>query len=447
MVNLGGSHHMKLGASIARISVAAPDIADVAAFPPDQLFITGKRLGQTTATVWTKQDETMVLTVVVGLPTDLITGQLRAAIPDGKDLKVDAAGSSLVISGEVTSVGDSEKAEQLVAGYAATLATRDHAPTLVNLLRVSGDQQVQLEVSFAEVSRTALKQIGLNFWQKGQAGDYAGGQLAPTTGLANLAPKTSEVRELIDQLQPNGGLPMVAAPMAGTFGLVFSTAVGTAFPFSAVLSVLSSRGYARTLSEPTLVAMSGKEAVFLAGGEFPLPIVGALGQVNVTYKKYGVQLKFTPTVLGDTIQLDLASTVSDIDFSLGVHLQSVLVPGLTERFSSTTIRLRDGQSFAIAGLLNDKVRSTVDKVPFLGDLPILGTLFRSTSYRRDESELLVVVTARLVRPQGERSSLPGADTTTDPSDLELFFLGSVESKPTKNSTPRQKPAGPVGFKR
>jgi Flp pilus assembly secretin CpaC len=231
-----------------------------------------------------------------------------------------------------------------------------------------------------------------------------------------------------DTLGNANGLPIIQTPIAGAFSAVFSSAAGKGFPFAAALSVLSQRGYARTLSEPTLVALSGQPATFLAGGEFPVPMPAALGTVGVDYKKFGVQLQFVPTVVGSQIQLKLASTVSDIDFSLGVSVGGVSVPGVTSRHSETTVRLRDGESFAIAGLLSDRVRSSVDKVPGLGDLPILGTLFRSTSYRREETELLVVVTAHLVSPQGDKPVMPGEDMLADPSDVELFFLGSIESK-------------------
>lgn len=445
-VGINTSKHLRLSSPIARVSVGAAEIADVAAFPPDQLLVTGKQVGQTTATIWSKNDEVTILTIEVGYDTDGMSAALAAALPAAKGLKVTAAGVSVVLSGEVPSVADVEKAEQLVAGLLGAVLTAGNGftPQIVNLLTVPGDNQVQLEVSFAEVSRTALKEVGLNFWHKNKGGDFTAGQLAPTGGQAGLSPDLGQDPGA-GQLNLADGLPVIATPMQGTFGMVFATAVGSAFPFSAALSVLSQKGYARTLSEPTLVAMSGEEAVFLAGGEFPIPLPQSLGQIAIEYKKFGVQLKFVPTVVGDSIQLKLATTVSDIDFSLGVRLASVQVPGLTERHSATTVRLRDGQSFAIAGLLSDRVRSTIDKVPFLGDLPVLGALFRSTSYRREETELLVVVTARLVRPQGERPALPGEDTVTDPSDLELFLLGTHESKPGGGR--KRRPAGPVGFKR
>jgi pilus assembly protein CpaC len=217
---------------------------------------------------------------------------------------------------------------------------------------------------------------------------------------------------------------------------------------------MSSRGYARTLAEPTLVSLSGKTASFLAGGEFPIPMPQGLGQIGVEFRKFGIQLEFTPTVMGDNIQLKLAMTVSDVNPAIGVKMEGASVPGLTERHSQTTVRMRDGQSFVIAGLLSDRVRSTLDKVPGFGDLPILGSLFRSSSYQREETELLVVVTAHRVRALSEKPNLPGEHTVSDPSDLELFLLGKYESiddghkrpqKPTSSS--RKQPVGAVGFSR
>jgi pilus assembly protein CpaC len=454
-VDVSGSRHVVLGSPISRVSVGAADVADVAAFPPDQLLITGKRLGQTTVAVWTKSDQVQIITIDVTYPTAAMTSALSKAFPDGKDLSVTAAGAALVITGQVTDPADVDKAEQIVGGYAAA-ASNGQTVQIVNSLEVPGDYQVQLEVSFAEVSRTALKEMGINFWQKAKNGDYVGGIVSPTSSQSGLVPTMGD-QATAGQLGLADGLPAIATPMSGAFGVVFATAVGSKFPFSAALSVLSNRGYARTLSEPTLVAMSGQEATFLAGGEFPIPLPQSLGQIGVEYKKFGVQLKFTPTVVGDTIQLQLAATVSDIDFNLGVKLASVTVPGLTERQSATTVRLKDGQSFAIAGLLSDRVRSAVDKVPVLGDIPVLGALFRSTSYRREETELLVVVTAHIVRPTDDKPRLPGEDTMTDPSDLELFFMGTIESqdghdadrdRPAAPSKKKQhKPAGAVGFKR
>ena len=447
---------LRLGQSIARVSVGSTDVADVAAFPPDQVLVTGKRIGATSATVWFKNDEVAILHIVVGYPVDEMTAVLKKAIPGGKDLRVSNAGSTAVLTGEVQDVADVERAEESLRGFMAAAGTDGNAAQITNMLTVPGDQQVQLEVSFAEVSRSALKQAGINFWAKAKAQDIVGGLVSPTSSLGGIEPTLNAAAAggAADPLQLTGGMPILSTPLAGAFGLVFSTAANSKFPFAAALSVLAQTGYARTLSEPTLVALSGREATFLAGGEFPVPVPAGPQQIGIDYKEFGIQLKFAPTVVNDTIQLNLDTSVSDIDQAVGVRTESITVPGVTSRRSTTTVRLRDGQSFVIAGLLSDRVRSSVDKIPGLGDLPVLGALFRSTSYRRDETELLVVVTAHIVRPQDDRPGLPGADTTTDPSDLELFLLGSQESKPSaaraRSERPARRPkgpAGPVGFAR
>jgi pilus assembly protein CpaC len=443
VVELGSSHHLRLGSVIQRVSVGSSDIADVAPFPPDQILVTGKQMGTTSVTVWFRNDDVNIYAIRVIPSVSAMTDALVRAMPDAANLRATAAGGTIVLSGDVASAADAEDAETIVRGVAGDAQ-------IVNRLKVVGDHQVQLEVSFAEVSRSALKEIGLNFWLKDKAGNYTGGLLAPGTSASGVVPPLNTGGGP-DQLNLAEGLPIISTPLAGNFGAIFATPAGKNFPFTAALSVLSQRGYARTLSEPTLVALSGQSATFLAGGEFPIPLPGSLGQTAVDFKKFGVQLQFVPTVVGNTIQLKLAATVSDIDFALGVRLASVTVPGLTSRHSETTVRLRDGESFAIAGLLSDRVRSSVSKFPMFGDLPVLGMLFRSTSYRREETELLVVVTAHLVAPQGDKPMVPGEDMLADPSDLELFLLGSIESKeasdPRLHPRRRARPSGPVGFAR
>jgi pilus assembly protein CpaC len=466
-VPVGSQQHMKLGKSITRVTVADSNIAGVTAYDPDQLLVSGLRPGSTTATVWVG-GEAKSVAITVGWPLDDMRAALRKALPDAENLDVSDAGMAIVLSGQVGRAEDVGRAEQIVAGIAAGSYDAG-APTLVNAMTLAGAQQVQLEVSFAEVSRTSLREIGINFWSKdyyaSKNAGFAGGMMSPGTDLGNVAPEVSgnpDVGGLNSQDAGFGtdgnpltsAVPLVSAPLSGAFGFLFSSTLG-GFPFSAALSLMASKGYARTLAEPTLVSMSGKSAAFLAGGEFPVPLPQSLGQVGVEYRKFGIQLTFTPTVSGDDIQLDLGVTVSDIDPSLGIRLASTQVPGLRERHSDTTVRLIDGQSFVIAGLLSDEVRSTVDKVPFFGDLPIVGALFKSSAYRRSETELLVVVTAHLVQPLDETPALPGETTRTDPSDLELFLLGRAESRAGGDDEPRpankkkskKQPVGALGFKR
>jgi pilus assembly protein CpaC len=223
------------------------------------------------------------------------------------------------------------------------------------------------------------------------------------------------------------------------------------FPLAGILSLLEGRGLAKVLAEPTLVTLTGQEARFLAGGEIPIPLSSTFGSVQVEWKKFGIILRFTPTVIaGTTVNLKLAAEVSDLDPNLAVTIGGTTIPGLTSRQSETTVRLGDGQSFAIAGLLSDQVRSQIDRVPVLGSIPILGALFRSTSFQKNETELLVVVTARLVQPLAPHDvpPLPTEYEQNDPTDFALFLLG-LEGKSvvpaSRDASPR--PTGTTGFER
>jgi pilus assembly protein CpaC len=441
-VPVNGSASIRLSGNISRVAIGSETMATVATIGNDELLVTGKRIGTTTLMIW-RDGKLETRIVVVGYPQERILSVLKSSLRGAKDLSIEAAGAALVLSGNVTSAADVERADQILRGFLpAGVQGADAAPSIVNLLRVVGDQQVQIEVSFAEVSRSGLRQMGMNLWSRNLKNNWVGGLLSPSTSLATGTVNTVPAGD------PTA-VETITAPLTSAFTGIFGLGNDYRFPFSAALSILANHGYSRTLAEPTLTALSGQKAVFLAGGEFPLPLPQALGQVTVEFKKFGVELEFLPTVMDDTIQLAVDMSVSDLDFSLGIKLSNVTVPGLTKRHSSSVVRLRDGQSFAIAGLLSDKVRSSVDKVPWLGDLPVLGALFRSTRYQRDESELIVVVTARLARPQGEKPILPGEGITTDPSDLEIFLLGSQESKLTEDvkATRAKNPAGPVGFRR
>jgi pilus assembly protein CpaC len=291
-----------------------------------------------------------------------------------------------------------------------------HAEKIANLMRVSGNQQVQLEVKFAEVSRNAARSMGFNFFKRDVAGRFVAGQVSPGTAADQLLNVPGTGTSTAPNIYPPA--------TGGGFSIFFSGL--PSFPFSAMLSLLEANGLSKTLAEPTLVAMSGQEAKFLAGGEFPIPISAGLGAVGIQWKKFGIILNFTPTVVSEGfLHLRLQTEVSDIDAARSVTVGGFNVPGLISRQSETTVRLSDGQSFAIAGLLSDRVRSQINKIPILGDIPVLGALFRSVDYRRDESELIVVITARLTKPVAphELPRLPTEDELNDPNDFELFLLG------------------------
>jgi pilus assembly protein CpaC len=257
------------------------------------------------------------------------------------------------------------------------------------------------------------------------------------------------------------GMPTQAMNSSGTAaGAIFVGMQDGKFPFAATLNLLARRDLAKTLAEPTLVAMSGQEASFLSGGEFPFETSAGLGATSIEFKPFGIQLAFSPTVMSDsTIQLQTKVSVSAPDSTTSITTGGRVTQGFKSRQAATTVRLRDGQSFVIAGLLSDEIENSLQKVPGLGDIPILGTLFSSKSFSRKETELIVVVTARLVNPldPDDVPRLPGEDRISDPTDLELFLLNVTEPNAKVENSRRQQqrraqsmpmnrtPVGRVGF--
>lgn len=440
-LEVGQNRLLVLSEAINRVSVADPKVADLKVITQTQLLLTARGVGTTDLTLWNRKDEPLVMALVVSRNLEALRKQLAELFPNDKITVAPGSGDLVVLSGEVTDVRIPERAAEVA---------KLHAEKVVNLIRVSGNQQVQLEVKFAEVSRNGLREIGVNFFHKDAAGRFLGGMTNPGTDAGSFLtiPGTGTLAR--PSVYPNSP--------AGAFSLFFSGL--PSLPFSAMLSLLERTGLAKLLAEPTLVAMSGQEARFLAGGEFPIPYSAGLGAVSVQWKKFGIMLSFTPTVVSDGIlNLKLATEVSDVDPSRSVTIGGFSIPGIISRQSETTVRLGDGQSFAIAGLLSSRMRSQIDKIPLLGDLPILGVLFRSTEFSRDESELLVVVTAHLARPMAphEVPRLPTEDERNDPNDFELFLLGSEDvGKPRGSSDSRaalwpsrsmagRGPAGELGF--
>ncbi len=445
-LEVGQNRLLILSEQIVRVSVADPRVADLKVITPNQLLLTAKGVGTTDLTLWNRQDEPLVLALRVNRDLEGLRVQLKDLFP-GEPLIVGATGELVVLSGEVSDVRIPERALEVA---------KLHTEKVANLIRVKGNQQVQLEVKFAEVSRRGLREMSFNIFHRDSLGRYVTGVAGPNTPPNGFngppIPGTGSI-QVPDAYRAN---------QANAFSVFFSGL--PKFPFSAMVSLLESTGLAKVLAEPTLVAMSGQEARFLAGGEFPIPYSTNFGQVTVQWKKFGIILAFTPTVIDEgTIHLKLSAEVSDVDPARGVTIGGFNVPGLTSRQSETTVRLGDGQSFAIAGLLSNRVRSQIDRVPFFGDLPILGALFRSVDYRRDESELMVVVTARLAKPLAphEVPPLPTDEELNDPGDLELFLLGgdgrgtSVKRDPAPADAPasgtrakassRRGPSGAVGF--
>ncbi len=425
----GQNRLLILSEEIGRVAVADPAVADLKVVATNQLMLTAKGSGTTDLTLWNRNNEPLVIALVVTRNLEPLRKQVKELFP-GEKVTITGAGELVILSGEVSDVRVPERLVEVA---------KLHAKQVANLVKVSGNQQVQLEVRFAEVGRSALRQIGVNLFHKSANGEVIAGMTGRGTIPADLGvPGTGASGRAAPGMPPEIFRPQ----FNNGFSMFLSSFPD--FPFSAMLSLLESNGLAKTLAEPTLVTLSGQQARFVAGGELPIPLGGSFGQTQVEWKKFGILLDFTPTVIaGDTIHLDLKAEVSDIDQSLAITIGGTTIPGLTSRQSETTIRLGDGQSFAIAGLLSDRVRSQIEKVPLLGSIPILGALFRSTQYRREESELLVVVTARLAKPVAPHQlpPMPTERELNHPGDLELFLMGWDGGGKT---TPRDVSARPAG---
>jgi pilus assembly protein CpaC len=300
-----------------------------------------------------------------------------------------------------------------------------------NLVEVGGVHQVMLEVRVAEMSRSLTRRLGINiFYNKGD-------QFGITTlgGLADL------VR------------PQDAELLAGPLGFVVSPAVNALFRFdtgsatwTGLIDALKEDGLIKILAEPTLITLSGQSANFLAGGEFPVPVPQGLGTVAIEYKPFGVGLVFTPTVLSeDKINIQVSPEVSELDFTTAILIEGFVVPGIRTRRASTTVELADGQSFAIAGLLRESIRSISSKYPFLGEIPVLGALFQSKEFQKEESELIIIVTPHLVKPLDiEKQPLP-TDNYVEPNDMEFYLMGALEgSDKGRGLTPQGSMDGDFG---
>jgi len=450
-VGLGGSSVVGLSGQVGRVTVTDPTIADASA-ASGGLLIVGRRVGETNLIMFGAGGQTTYL-IKVTLPARAIQSELQVAFPK-EDIEARAVGGSLVLVGSVSSISVLENAEQVALGYLTSPSFQSLGvePKVINLLRVKQKQQVLVEVKFAEVTRKSIRAMDLNAATKMDSGRVA-------VGLGRGAGAV-------------GGAAAVGAGPGAVGGLSEEYSMGTIFvgkstgkfPFAAALNLLSERTLARTLAEPTLVAVSGQSASFLAGGEYPVPVSGtAFSAPTVEYKPVGVEMSFHPTVLDDdTIELVTTTQVTARDPTL----DNGTLAGFKKRMSSTTIRLRDGQSFAVAGVLTDEMENTLRQMPGLGELPILGMLFSSKDFQRRQTELIVVVTARLAEPldPGQLPPLPGQDRVNDPSDVELFLLNLNEiDEPQPRSNPSAvgggssddvessmggasgRPVGPIGF--
>lgn len=398
-------------ALFAELSVANPQIADIVTFSERTIYVLGRAPGRTTMTLL-GVDGGFIANVEVQVVPDLaeFRERLREILPN-EPVEVRSANDGIVLSGTVSSGQVLDRALELAERYAPERVS--------NLMVVGGTQQVMLRVRFAEMSRSVRRELGMSLGVAGEAFGSGNGFSLGTGGNNASGPGTFGIGSTI---------PGNMTGREGALGLSFG---GNSLQVSVLLEALEANGVVRTLAEPNLSALSGQSASFLAGGEYPVPVQTSDG-TTVEFRPFGIQLAFTPTVVSDeVINLELAAEVSAIDAQLTNVTTGV--PGLRTRTASTTVEMRDGESFAIAGLLQDDFRDSIGQVPWLGDIPVLGALFRSANYQREQSELVIIITAHLVTPtRGEALALP-TDRIRIPTENELFLMGQTTGRPAAGS--------------
>ncbi|MGA2496653.1 MAG: type II and III secretion system protein family protein [Tepidisphaeraceae bacterium] len=435
----GKSALVRTNSPYKRLSVADPDIAMARSVGETTILLTPKKAGSTQLVVWDEHDASQMIDVVVTADIGVLQEQLKQLFPAAK-ISVTSANGSIVLTGQAPSAAVAEQAVQVATPYGTKV---------LNLLEVSGGRQVQLQVRFAEVSRQATQALGFN-------GAYGDGAFSGGSNIGQLNPTNIIPGGTVGATPPQAGFtrtPPTVSPTVTTYG---AGQIGS-FYLEYFVDALRQNNLLRILAEPTLVTVSGQEASFLAGGSFPIPVsggaqTGGTPAVTVEFREYGVQLNFTPIVTGDgKIRLKVSPEVSDLDFTTAVQFSGFVIPGLTQRKVSTTIELAEGQTFAIAGLLNQSVNASKDVTPLLGDLPVLGALFRSVKYQRKETELVVLVTPHLVEAMNpaQVTAIPG-EFWRHPTENDLFFnqdIGGPANPPTGDTVKERPPRfyGAYGF--
>ena len=422
---------VRLSAPMSDVFVANDSIADVQVRSSTQLYVFGKGRGETTVYATGKNGRVVyAANVRVGNNISSVDEMLSLAMPEAS-IRATPMNNLVLLTGTVASPTDVEEAQRLVQAYVG------EGTQVVSRLRSAVPLQVNLKVRIAEINRSLVKEIGVNLLTRdsmsgrliGGIGRGNPGTIKPIPGVKD--PVTGWIPELGEEVTFNN---VVGGTTLGLFGRVLGMSVlGT-------LDLLENDGVVTTLAEPNLTALSGETASFLAGGEFPVPVSQSLGSVTIEYKQYGVGLAFTPIVLADgRISMRVRPEVSELTNEGSIRLNGFDVPGLTTRRAETTVELGSGQSFMLAGLLRNANTNTIEKAPFLGDLPVLGALFRSTKYRRSETELVIIVTPYLVRPVSGQLATP-IDGYRSPTDAQRVFLGQSYGG---QSGPRPVPVAPA----
>jgi len=422
---------IRLPRPAATVFVADPEIADVQAQSPTIVYLFGRRAGTTSLYAVDENDQLLVRSVVTVRHN--LSGLQRAIdqLMPGNDIELSSVDGSIVLEGSLNSPVEAQELRELAARFLGS------EETLLNRVRVSSPTQVHLRVQVAEVSREVIKEFGINWEALFDVGDF-------TFGFATGR----------DIINGGGAIPRAPANFGGsTPGSVFGNYTGDGDSISAALDALAEEGLVSILAEPNLTALSGETASFLAGGEFPIPVATDDNEIKIEFKEFGISLAFTPTVLSaQRISLRVRPEVSELTDNGAITVSGLTIPALATRRAETTVELGSGQSFMIGGLLASDVQNAVSKFPGLGDLPVLGTLFRSQRFQRNESELVIMVTPYLVRPIREpRLVARPTDGYKAPTDVERILEGRLhsaelqEGRPAPSTPEAKRLVGPVGF--
>lgn len=411
----------------AELSIANPGIADISSLSDRTIYVLGKSPGLTTLTLLDDSGR-LITNVDVRVAADVteFKERLRQILP-GEKIEVRTANDGIVLSGTVSSSQRLQRALDLAERYAPERVS--------NLMTVGGVHQVMLKVRFAEMQRSVSKSLSSSW-------GFNGGT---STGLNGGTGSLNNQVSLSNALA--GNIPVTNS---NTGAVLFGFNVGSV-QVGLLIEALEQKGVVRTLAEPNLTALSGQEAKFLAGGEYPVPVAQDNQTITVEFKPFGIELNFIPRVVDkDIINLELTAAVSAIDTSNGININGFQIDAFSRRETSTTVEMRDGESFAIAGLIEDEFLDNADQMPWLGDVPVLGALFRSASYQRSQTELVIIITAHLVTPtRGEALALP-TDRVKPPSERNLFLFGQTAqtgqvSRGAASEVARQDFSGSYGY--
>jgi pilus assembly protein CpaC len=398
-LGVGKSQVVDLTTAIKRASLANPEVADTVVLSPKQIYLTGKAIGVTTLTLWKENGELFsAFDITVSPDLSRLREQLHKIIPDEPGILVTATHDHLTLSGTISSLSRQSRALEVAEPYAPK--------KVVNMLQVGGAQQVMLEVRVAEMDRNLIRRIGVNMAGADQSGNFG------VTALNSIT-----------TLDGSGSSGPLSQLVTGAVNALVHFHTGD-ITWTGFIDALKQEDVIKVLAKPTLVAVSGQEAQFLSGGEFPFPVPQAFGVITIQYKKFGVGLSFTPTVLANNrISMAVSPEVSELDFANSLQIQGFTIPTIATRRATTVVELADGQSFAIAGLLKDNVREAVQKFPFLGDIPVLGALFRSSRFTKNQTELVIIVTPHYVKPMNAAQLALPTDTFVEPNDWEFYLMG------------------------